>query len=179
MVIRHRHLVAAASLLAGVVVLGVMAVIGYQQLTEPFGADPEPTTKSATCPAGEHEVVQRLLRRGQVKVSVYNAGGVKGAAGRTMKALERAGFRPGEVANAPSDVTVARAKVFASAKDQQAAVLVARFLGRGTQVVESDKDYGPGVDVFIGSKQGPVNPRAQKTVRLAEPVHTCVADKGK
>jgi hypothetical protein len=173
---RKRHLTTAATLLAGVLVLGVMAVVGYRQLTEPFGAE-EPAAQAEGCPDGQHEVTKKTVRRSEVKVSVYNAGGVKGAAGRTMTSLERAGFRPGEVGNAPDNIKARRAKVYTTEADDPGALLVARYLGKGTSVVHTDEDFGPGVDVFIGKRLPKPNKKAAKTIRLKEPTTSCVADR--
>lgn len=173
---RQRHLTTAASLLAGVLVLGVMAVIGYRQLTEPFGTK-EPEAKAEGCPTGQHEVVTKVVKRGDVKVSVYNAGGVKGAAGRTMAALEKAGFRAGEVANAPSDIHVRKVKVYATDPDDARAALLARFFGKRVPVVDSDEEYGPGIDVFIGKQMGRFAKKAPRQMRLKDPVRSCVRDR--
>jgi hypothetical protein len=173
---RNRHLTTAATLLAGVLVLGVMAVVGYRQLTEPFGAE-EPAAQAEGCPDGQHEVSKKTLRRSEVKVSVYNAGSIKGAAGRTMAALERGGFQPGEVGNAPASVKARTPKVYTTKADDPAAQLVARYLGKGASVVHADEDFGPGVDVFIGKRLPKPNKKAAKTIRLKEPTTSCVADR--
>lgn len=169
---RHRRAITAAvTLTVGVIVVGVMAVVGFRNLTAPIqdGA----TTEEVGCPAGQQLVSKEFLRRGEVQVSVYNAGGVKGAASRTMKALEKGGFQAGEVANAPEDVKVNVARVYSTRENDPAARLVARFLGKNVGVRHSDKNYGPGVDVFIGKNQGAFNRKAKRTIRLEEPITSC------
>jgi hypothetical protein len=90
-----------------------------------------------------------------------------------MDLLERAGFKVGAVGNAPDGVDAARAGVYTTKSDDPAAELVARALGKNTQVVHTDEDLGPGVDVVIGDKFKRLDPNAPKRLELAEPDVTC------
>jgi hypothetical protein len=63
--------------------------------------------------------------------------------------------------------------VYSTKADDPAAELVARALGKDTQVVHSDEDLGPGVDVVIGDKFKRLDPKAPKRLPLPKPVVTC------
>lgn len=167
----RRSLTTGAALLVGVLILGVLAFVGYRNLSAPIGSEDDDAPK-AGCPAGEREVTKRFIRRGEVKVSVYNAGGVQGAASRTLSALEAAGFQPGEVGNAPDDVKVNVARVFTTEEGDKGAELVARFLG-GASIEVTSEEYGPGIDVFVGKDQKPFRKKAPRTLELESPITSC------
>jgi hypothetical protein len=91
------------------------------------------------------------LRSAQVVVSVYNGGSRAGLADKTMRALAKRGFKLGEIGNAPAGMEVAKVRVFATERTDQAAQLVARQFGRSTKVSIVEADLGPGVDVVVGN----------------------------
>ena len=165
-----RGLTTAATLLVAAAVLAVMAVWGLKAATAPVGGTS--SSSGPTCPSESQTVIQ-YVRRGDVTVSVYNAGNQSGRAQATMALLERAGFKPGEVNNAPDGTNVPRAVVYSTKTDDPAAELVARALGRKTQVVHSEDDLGPGVDVVIGDKFKRLDPSAPTKLKLPQPVTTC------
>lgn len=168
---RHRRLVTAATLSAGVLVLGVMAVFGVKSLTAPI--DGGPTASSGpTCPV-EEQVSKTHVRRGEVTVSIFNAGGEQGQAQETLVKLEEAGFKAGAVGNAPDGMTVDVAEVHAGSTDDAGALLVAQLLGKNVEVVQTDEEYGPGVDVFIGKRLGKFDRKAPRRIKLRDPVVTC------
>lgn len=167
----HRRLVTAATLSVGVLVLGVMAVVGLKTLTAPIDNGPKATT-GPRCPV-EEQVSKTHVRRGEVTVSIFNAGGEQGQAQETLVKLEEAGFKAGAVGNAPDGITVDRAEVYAGSTDDAGALLVAKILGRNVKVVQTDEEYGPGVDVFIGKRLGKLNRKAPRRIKLREPVITC------
>lgn len=170
---QRRSLVSTVSLLVGALILGAMVVVGYRNLTAPVDTAPE-AKKTAGCAPGEKEVAKKFLKRREVKVSVFNAGGATGQAGRTLAELEKAGFRPGEVANAPSDMSVPNAVVYSTRENDPAAKLVARFMGKHVPVKLSEEEYGPGVDVFVGKGHTKFNRKAQRRIRLEDADITCV-----
>jgi hypothetical protein len=90
-----------------------------------------------------------------------------------MDLLEAAGFKVGQVSNAPDGVEVARAAVYTTKTDDPASELVAQVLGKDTQVVHSDEELGPGVDVVIGARFKKLDPRAPKRIKLPQPEATC------
>jgi hypothetical protein len=169
-----RKLVTGATLVGLVVVVCIMAVWGFKAVTAPIDEDGSGPSASSgpTCPP-EEQVVTKDVRRGEVTVSVYNAGERPRRAQETMELLEQAGFKPGEVSNAPEGIAVDKAVVYSTKTDDPAAQLVALALGKKTQVVHSDEAYGPGVDVVIGDKFKRLNASAPTRVDLPEPVTTC------
>jgi hypothetical protein len=169
----RRRLTTAATLLVLVVVRCVMAVWGLRAATAPIpGETSGSSSKDPTC-GPEDQTVAKYLRRGEVTVSVYNAGAISGRAQKTMDLLEGAGFKVGEVKNAPEGVKVPRAAVYSTKADDPADMLVAQALGKKTQVVHSDAELGPGVHVIIGDKFKKLDPRAPKRIELAQPEVSC------
>ena len=167
-----RKLITGVTLVVAAVLLCVMAVWGYRSLTAPLGDDTDSSSDGPTCDA-EHQTVTEYVRRSDVTVSVYNAGKRSGRAQATMELLEQAGFKPGEVGNAQEGVDVDKAAVYSTEADDPAAELVALALGKNVQVVRSDDELGPGVDVVIGDKFQRLNRAAPTRVKLKEPDITC------
>jgi hypothetical protein len=167
-----RRLTTGVTLVALVVVLCIMAVWGYNAATAPVKDDSTEASAGPDCPP-EDQIVTKYLHRSEVTVSVYNAGKRKGLAQSTMEKLESAGFKPGEVNNAAEGIDVERAAVYTTSADDPDAELVALALGKSTQVVRSDEEFGPGVDVVIGDKFKRLNPKASKRLELKEPERTC------
>jgi hypothetical protein len=168
----NRRVVTGATLVVLVGVLCVMAVWGYRAATAPMDSTDGTSSATPDCPS-DKTVVTRFVTRGEVTVSVYNAGKRSGRARETLDLLEAAGFRPGEVNNAPDGVDVRRAAVYTTKSDDPAAQLVARTLGKKTPVVHSDDELGPGVDVVIGDRFKRLDPTAPKKLKLAKPITTC------
>jgi hypothetical protein len=166
-----RGLTTAATLLVAAVLLGLMAVWGLKAATAPIG-DHTSASGGPSCPSGSQTVTQ-YVRRVDVTVSVYNAGKKSGRAQATMALLERAGFKPGEVNNAPDGTNVARAVVYSTKTDDPAAELVALAFGPKTQVVHTDDDLGPGVDVVIGDRFKRLDPGAPTRLKLPKPETSC------
>jgi hypothetical protein len=171
--VTRRSLTAGVSLAVGVVLVCVMAVWGYHAMTAPIvDTTRAGTTSGPSCKPADQKV-SKYVHRGDVTVSVYNAGKRAGRAQATLDLLERAGFKPGAIGNAPSGTKVARAQVYSTKADDPAAELVARALGKNTQVVHSDEDLGPGIDVVIGDKFKQLDPSAPRRLELAQPEVTC------
>jgi hypothetical protein len=160
----------ALTLLVLLVILGAMAVYGFRELTAPL---PDAPSAGETCSEDEKEV-QEFLKRSEVQVSVFNAGSREGFAGATLETVEEAGFRAGNAGNAPDNAEVRRAVVWTTEADDPAAALVARALGRRTQVQVTETDLGPGVDVLVGNRFSGLDPKAPKRIRLPAPIETCI-----
>lgn len=168
---RRRTVVSGATLTVLLVVLAGMAFYGYRAATAPFGPS---SSNGEECSEDERQV-QRFVARGDVQVTVLNAGTTSGLAGRTIDRFEALGFVPGEVGNAPPRVDVRRALVRTTQPDDTAARLVARTLGQGTRVEVTSEDLGPGVDVVVGNRLGDRFGRgAPERLRLAEPIEQCI-----
>lgn len=157
----QRRLLTGASLVAGAVAVVVMAVWGLHALTAPFG-DSANASGGPTCTA--NQPTSTVVRRSEVTVSVYNTGKRKGRAGATLAMFEAAGFQAGAVGNGTPGDHVRRAEVRTTKAGDPAAKLVALALGKGTKIVVTDQDVGPGVDVFIGDRFGGLDPAAPHTV---------------
>lgn len=136
--------------LVTLIVLGLLLVVGavwgWSSLTEPF---PEraapPVCVDRTFAAGEP------VRRGDVTVSVWNAGTRNGLAGLTMELLVDAGFAEGKEGNAPKRTDVARAEIWTDQGAQHPAVqLVASHLG-DAEVVRRDEGAA-GILVVVGDE---------------------------
>jgi hypothetical protein len=169
----RRHLTTGATLIVLVAVLCVMAVWGYHAATAPVGSGTTPSAAATPTCAPQQQKVSRYLKRSDVTVSVYNSGKKSGRARATMDQLERAGFKAGEVSNAPSGVTTDRAVVYSTKTDDPAAELVARAFGGKTKVLHTDEALGPGVNVIIGDKFKTLDPKAPKRIELPKPEVTC------
>lgn len=170
----RRRIVPFGSLAAAAVAVVVMAVWGMHSLTAPVASSTSTRTPSSgpTCPP-EQQQIKEYVTRHEVTVSVYNTGKRTGRAGATLTMLENAGFRPGAVGNGARGDKVRRAEVRTTQAGDPGATLVAQALGRGTRIVVTDQDYGPGIDVFIGDKFGGLDKHAPHRVKLAQPIITC------
>jgi hypothetical protein len=165
-----RKITTAVTLVALLLVLVGMAAYGYEQLTKPLPSRP---SAEETCTGAEKEV-QGFLKRNQVQVSVFNAGNREGFAGSTLEKIVDAGYRAGNSGNAPKSAEVRRAEVWTTERDDPAAKLVAKSLGRRTKIEVTETDLGPGIDVIVGNKFRGLNHKAPKRIRLADPVEKCV-----
>lgn len=166
----HRQLATGATLAGLSLLLVVMAVWGYHAATAPF-EDAGPALSGPSC-SPEEQTVQRYLHRRDITVSVFNAGGRKGLAQSTMDRLEHAGFRPGEVGNAKTAVEYA--VVHTTRSNDQAAELVAQMLGGDARVEQTEENYGPGVDVFVGQGFKRLDRSTPRRVKLDQPIVTCI-----
>ena len=166
-----RRITTAVTLAVLFVVLAGMAVYGFKAATAPL-PDSGSTAKN---PCSEDEKqVKKFLRRGDVQVSVFNAGSRSGFAGTTLEKIEAAGFKGGNAGNAPGDAQVRRAVVWTTKPDDPAARLVALALGGKTPIVVTEKDLGPGIDVLVGDRFNKLDKAAAQRVRLTQPVETCI-----
>ena len=169
----RRRVTTGVTLVVLAVVLCVMAVWGYRAATAPLpSAGSSASSTSPGCASADQKVV-KYLSRGDVTVSVFNAGQRQGRAQSTMDLLERAGFKAGEVNNAPKGTEVEKAAVYTTKADDPAAELVARALGPDTQVVHTEDTLGPGVYVMVGDKFRQLDPKAPKRLKLKTPEITC------
>jgi hypothetical protein len=167
-----RKLTTAITLVTLLLVLGAMAVYGFDKALAPLpGGDS--SAGDSRCSDSEKEV-QTFLHRNEVQVSVYNAGSRDGLAGKTLEQLEAAGFKAGNAGNAPRTAEVRRAVVWTTTPNDSSAKLVAVALGHGTRIEVTETDLGPGVDVIVGNRFKGPDKKAPTKIRLPRPVETCV-----
>jgi hypothetical protein len=110
-------------------VLGVLllagAAWGYTQVTKPLPGKVElPACVDTDYAAGED------VGPGDVTVSILNASGREGLAGRTLQLFEDAGFPAGQISNAPEGTQVARAEIWVTSRDNPAIPLVRSRVGK-------------------------------------------------
>lgn len=169
----RRQVTSTITMTVLVALLVVGAVSGWRFLFGDMPGDAESSAEpSPACTTDVVDPGQRIRAR-DVRVSVFNAGNRSGLAGKTLEALERRGFRPGQTANAPSDVEVRRVQVWSTIENDPQARLVARQFGRSVKVRFSDEDLGPGVDVIVGNAyRGLV--KAPRKLRIKQEQQVCV-----
>jgi len=134
----------AATMVVLFLLLVVGAAWGWSALTAPFPG-------KADAPVCEDRSVQKgeKVFASQVVVSVYNAGGRIGLAGRTMSLLTDRGFHPGESGNAPKSAKVPVVQVWTPDPKNPAVQLVVSQLGPRHSVVKH-RPLGAGVTVVVG-----------------------------
>lgn len=165
-----RRLTTGITLVVLVIVLGGMAVYGVKSALAPL---PGGSSSKKPCSEAEKQV-KDFLKRGEVQVSVFNAGSRSGLAGQTLDKLEAAGFKAGNAGNAPGSAQVRRAVVWTTQPNDYSARLVAASLGRGTRIEVTETDLGPGIDVLVGNKFRGLDRKAPQQVRLPKPISTCI-----
>ncbi len=148
------------------VLLAVAATWGLSALTQPFPGDDEP----AVCTEQTFAEGERI-RRGDVVVSVLNAGSRNGLAGLTLNLFEEAGFARGQEGNVSGDDKVAVAQIWTDDPQSPAVALVASHLGKKVRVVERAPSTA-GVQVVVGD--GFEELRAgRKSVRVRSEATVC------
>jgi LytR cell envelope-related transcriptional attenuator len=132
-----------------VVLLAAGIVWGWSAMTSPL---PEKVQTKDCYPT----VVQPgdRVSAPQVTVSVFNASDRVGLAERTMTGFEDQGFGPGAVGNAPQDVHVLFAQVWAKDRSDPAVQLVVSRLGPRAHVITARHHGGAGVVVMVGPRFG-------------------------
>jgi len=98
---------------------------GYTQLTEPLpGKADAPLCVPTRYAAGQQ------IRPSQLTVSVLNASGREGLAGRTLQLFVDAGFPAGQVSNAPEGTKVDVAEIWSTDRTNPAIPLVRSRIGK-------------------------------------------------
>lgn len=152
--------------------LGVLLVAagawGISALTQPFPQRAEP----AVCVDAPFAKGERI-NRGDVTVSVLNAGTRNGLAGLTMDLFVDAGFAQGQEGNTDQGPKVANVEIWTDDPRSPAVKLVARQLGKGAEVVRRDPTV-VGVQVVVGDQfedlvDGPRRVKARGDVEVCGP----------
>ena len=134
------------------VTLAVLAVLlligvtwGWSAATSPFPQE-EAAPLCSDTPVAQGDKVYPDA----VTVSVSNAGGTEGLAGRTMGQLVELGFAEGEKGNIDgSDKEIRGVQIWTDAKRNPAVRLVVSYLGKNVKVLIKD-GVRPGVNVIVG-----------------------------
>ena len=129
-------------------IVAVMAILGFVQLTKPLPKLKSEPVETALCHDEDVKAGARIAPP-MVTVSVYNAGTQGGLADATMTLLAGKGFGRGETGNTDRKVRVRRAQVWVEKTPDPVARLVASYLGPKTPVVEAPT-LGVGAMVVIG-----------------------------
>ena len=164
------------TLITLVVLLGILvagAYYGWRGLTADLTTTTQPaptttTTPSPTCTPEPPSPGKRLTTH-QVRVSVFNAGGITGLADQTLSDLHAQGFREGTADNAPEGSAVEAVQVWDARPDSPQARLVALQFEGEVQRVRSTTDLGPGIDVVIGDNFPGLKDTAPRSLQVEPP----------
>lgn len=155
------------------ITLVVLAVVflaaiawGWSRVTSPFPEKVEAAPCTDTLVAAGEEVAPP-----QVMVTVLNAGGANGLAGKTMDKLVGFGFGHGKTGNAPRDTGSVSAQVWSDDPGDPAAILLASYLGKGVEVVDQPSGY-PGVTIVVGKRFKGVT-KGRATVTAQKDAYVC------
>ncbi len=157
---------------AGVVFI-IMAFWGINAATAPMAGNQTDSTSTSQCSDAE-KTIQTHVNRKDVTVSVYNASKRTGLASEVLNRLERNGFRPGAVGNAPEGLSADIAVVYAKDTTSTSAKLVALAFGPDTQILTQEVDLGPGINIVVGDQFQRLDQSAPHKLELPEPIITCV-----
>ncbi|MGA8846125.1 MAG: LytR C-terminal domain-containing protein [Nocardioides sp.] len=168
---------ATLAVLAVVLLVGVS--VGVSRVTDPFPqAEETPICTQVDLVAGD------VVEPAQVTVSVLNAGGPNGLAGRTLSDLSDEGFGRGQLADAPKGTSrVVNAQIWTTDGPTAAVRLVRSYLRGKVRIVERPATT-TGITVVVGEKFGDLKTgKAQFRARDDEttcapttPVETPVAE---
>jgi hypothetical protein len=169
--VAHRRTLTAVTLTALIALLAVGAFVGWRALFSPLSNETEAEPGSAP---GCADGVARgdTVRTRDVTVSVYNAGTRAGLAAQTQDELVARGFIPGDLGNAPDDLSSVRfVRVLAETRRDPVARLVALQFGPNTRV-QAAAALGSGVEVVVGDRfKGLV--KAPRRIRADAPGSGC------
>lgn len=160
----------SAITLAALVLLVLLAVrIGVDRVSEPFPESAEPPVCTDETLAAGDTVVP-----GDVTVSVLNAGGANGLAGRTLSELADRGFGRGDLADAPEGTRkVVRSQIWTAGGEETAAVKLVKTYLLGKVTVVDREGPLPGLNVVVGTKFRDVKDGTAQT-KAGEGETTCV-----
>ena len=154
--------------LAALALLTLLGVTwGWAQMTKPFpGKVDAPICVDTSYRAGDELFVQ------DVTVSVLNASGREGLAGRTLQDLEDVGFAEGQTDNAPKGTALTTAsEIWVDDVDNPGAKLLRARLGKVPVVSHPEVGYA-GIIVVVGDTFGELRQGPQSVV-LADDAVVC------
>jgi len=142
------NLVPSAKSALTLAVLALLLVVGiswgYAQVTEPFPGKVDPPICASTSYASGDRIYPA-----DVTISVLNASGREGLAGRIFQELVDDGFAEGETGNAPEGTNVQRVEIWTKDPDSAAVLLVRSRLGQA-EVLEKPVPGAAGIVVVVG-----------------------------
>jgi hypothetical protein len=150
------------TLLVLLVLVGMGGYYGYRALFAPVDESVTASPKDGGC---QELTKGEVVRPRDVTVTVLNAGSRTGLAGQVQQQLVRRGFHAGNIDNAPEGTGVRFVRVRAASVKDPAARLVAAQFGKGTLLVHSKEDLGPGVDVIVGDRYKGLEKHAPRKLR--------------
>ena len=167
---RRRNFRAPITLVVLVGILVAGAYFGWRGLTADITATAEPTEPKTTKPSPRCTPREgsptKLLTSREVRVSVFNAGGITGLAEETLSALHTRGFRLGTADNAPTGSGVTAVQVWDARPDSPQARLVAEQFQGTVKRVRAKTDLGPGIDVVVGDNFPGLAATAPRTIKV-------------
>jgi len=163
------HLKSIVTLLALGALLLLAALWGWAAVSKPF-----PEREGAAVCVDRAFAEGDPIRRGDVTISVLNAGTRNGLAGLTLDLFVDAGFGEGQSGNVPQGAPQVRnVEIWTADPEDPAVQLVAAQLGGTAQVVRREPTT-VGVQVVVGDRfqnlsNGPRRIRADREVEICGP----------
>lgn len=162
----------AVTLTVLVVVFLIGTFVGVQLLTADapsLAGSTEPTCEPRTIESGAK------LGAGQITVNVYNASNRSGLATRTLRKLEDAGFRRGELGNAGDSVSnVDNVVIETKDKDSAAVRLVKKQFKGKVKVRKPQSETATGVRILLGKDFEDVKNKAPNKITAKNATEVCV-----
>lgn len=163
------HLKSIVTLLGLGALLLLAALWGWAAVSKPF-----PEREGAAVCVDRAFAEGDPIRRGDVTISVLNAGTRNGLAGLTLDLFVDAGFGEGQSGNVPEGAPRVRdVEIWTTDPEDPAVQLVAAQLGGSARVVRREPTTA-GVQVVVGDRfqnlsQGPRRIRADRDVEICGP----------
>jgi hypothetical protein len=166
---RPRWLVILLIVVAVAVVIGVgYGLVSLLRGSDDAVAGDDPTAVPSPCVTTFVTPAETLPKPAKVRVNVYNATETSGLASKTARAIEKRGFKVGEVANDPVGKPIAGVgQLRFGPKGAEEAQLVLVYVP-GAELVELDRK-GRKVDFAIGDAFTGLAPQPEVRALLTQP----------
>jgi len=166
---RPRWLVILLIVVAAMVVVGVgYGLVSLLRSSSDAEAGVDPTALPTPCVTTMVTPAETLPKPAKVRVNVYNATDTSGLASKTASAIEKRGFKIGEVANDPVGAPITGVgELRYGPKGAEEAQLVLLYVP-GAELVELDRK-GRKVDFAIGDAFTGLAPQPEVQALLTQP----------